>query len=78
MQQEFDKDCFIRTLRQKRIIEEDIDMRKLAKKIGCAPSTICRLENGAMPGVEVYANICKWLGEPMDTFIKNKKRCKAV
>lgn len=73
MKQELNRKAFIKSIRQKRIIEEDIDMRELGKRLDINASTICRIENGATPGVEVYATLCKWLGEPMNKFIKAAK-----
>jgi transcriptional regulator with XRE-family HTH domain len=33
-------------------------------------STISRLENGKTPDLLVYAKVCQWLGQPLETFYK--------
>lgn len=61
---------FLKELKQKRLVEDNIDMRSLAKKINISPSTISRCENGHMPDLDSYAKLCHYIGQPMDAFIK--------
>lgn len=70
----FDSDNFSKCLRQKRIIEDNIDLRSLADKIGTSSSTICRCENGWMPEIDTYAKLCFWLGRSMEDFLKVNTR----
>lgn len=72
MQAIFDSKQFSKTLKQKRLIDEDVDMRTLAEKLNISPSTISRCENGFKPDLDAYAKLCHWLGKPMQTFIKIK------
>lgn len=67
---------FSKAIRQKRIIELDINVREAATQIGISFSTLSRCENERMPELLAYANICKWLGVSMDTFISKAKTIK--
>lgn len=68
----FDKESFSKSLKQKRIIDENIDLRELAKKLKISISTLSRCENGETPNVVTYATLCNWLETPMDYFITTK------
>lgn len=65
---------FARAIRQKRIIDLDITVREAAEEIGVSFSTVSRCENEHMPDLIAYANICKWLSVPMETFISKAKK----
>lgn len=68
----FDKEKFAKSLRQKRLIDEDVDLRVLAKKLKISASTLSRCENGRIPELMNYAKLCQWLNVPLQEFIKSK------
>lgn len=72
----FDGNSFSKMIRQKRLIEENIDLRTLAKKINVSAATISRCENGFMPEVKSFARLCHYINKPMNDFItiKNGKK----
>jgi transcriptional regulator with XRE-family HTH domain len=74
METVFNSKLFVRQLKQKRLIDEDIDMRTLAERISVSAATISRCEHGSMPDLDAYAKICSWLGQPLDVFIKVKTK----
>lgn len=74
MKQVFDFNKFSKALKYRRIIEDNIELRAAAKEIGTSAATLSRCENQKMPDVITYANICKWLGVSMDTFISKAKK----
>jgi len=52
-------------------------LREIAKEIGdVSAATISRIESGKVPDVETFIKICKWLGTPTDTFIKDTENSK--
>lgn len=70
-------DQFSKMVKQKRLIEDNIDMRTLSKEIDVSPATISRCENGKMPDLSSYAKLCYYIGAPMDSFFsleKSKKK----
>lgn len=71
---------FSKQLKQKRLIDEDIDMRSLAERIDVSAATISRCENGKMPDLGSYVKLCHYIEQPLDMFIsvdiKNKKQSK--
>ncbi len=73
MQLKFDSAAFAKQLRQKRIIDENIDLRTVAQKTGVSPATLSRVEKGRMPELLTYAALCRWLGVPMNQYIKKGK-----
>lgn len=68
----FDGAAFSKQVKQKRVIDEDLDMRSLGKKLGISAATISRCENGWMPDIDAYARLCHWIGRPMNDFVKIK------
>lgn len=68
----FDGDSFSKQVKQKRVIDEDLDMRTLGKRLGISAATISRCENGNMPDIAAYARLCHWIGKPMNDFIRIK------
>lgn len=68
----FDSEGFSKHIRQKRIIDKNVDLRTLAKILQISTSTLSRVENGRMPELSAYAKICHWIGKPMNHFIKVK------
>jgi transcriptional regulator with XRE-family HTH domain len=74
MKQELNFKSFSKAIRQKRIIDLNITGREAAKVIGISYPTLSRVENSNMPDLITYANICKWLGVSMDTFISKAKK----
>lgn len=65
---------FGKHVKQKRVIEEDIDLRTLSKRINVSPATISRIENGSLPDLRAYAILCHYIGKPMADFIKVKSK----
>lgn len=74
MKQHFQLKAFSQAIRQKRLINLNIGIREAAKQIGVSPATLSRCENENIPTVLFYANICKWLDIPMETFFTKTKR----
>lgn len=72
----WDGESFLKELKQKRLIEDNTDMRSLSEKISVSAATISRCENGKMPDLDSYAKLCKYIGRPMDMFIKIKTQNK--
>lgn len=68
----FDGDSFSKQVKKKRVIDEDLDMRTLGKRLGISAATISRCENGWMPDIDAYARLCYWIGRPMNDFVKIK------
>jgi transcriptional regulator with XRE-family HTH domain len=56
----------------------DKGLRTVAKEIGnVSAATLSRVEQGKIPDVDTFIQICKWLDLPSDTFIigeSNKKK----
>lgn len=73
MKFEFDGKAFSKQLKQKRIIDLDIDLRTAATKTGLSAATISRCEHGKEPKLTTYFTLCKWLGTPVNQFIKTVK-----
>lgn len=46
-----------------------LGVRAAAKEIGISPSTLSRVENGHVPDLATFAEICKWLGEDPAQFL---------
>ncbi len=74
MKQRLDVEAFSKAIRQKRIIDLNIGVREAAKIIGTSPATLSRCENGKLPDLITYANICFWLDERMESFITIAKK----
>lgn len=75
----WDGEQFSKQLKQKRLIDENTDMRSLAARIEVSAATISRCENGEMPDLKSYAKLCFYLNKPLDMFITvsaKKKRLK--
>lgn len=70
----FDSSRFAKAVKQKRVIDDDVDMRFLAKKLKVAVSTISRCENGKKPELITYAKICLWLGTDMSSFFNKSTK----
>lgn len=48
----------------------DIGLRATAKQIGnISPSTLSRIEQGKIPDLDTFVNICKWLNVSPDEFV---------
>lgn len=46
-------------------------LRQIGKTTGISASTLCRIENGAIPDMDTFLAICDWLKIPPSEFIKN-------
>jgi len=73
MKLEFDGKAFSKKLRQKRLIDLDIDMGTASKQIDVSKATLSRIERGRTPELVTYAKVCNWLGVEMNTFLKKTK-----
>jgi transcriptional regulator with XRE-family HTH domain len=50
-------------------------LREAARELGnVSPATLSRVEQGKLPDVETFINLCKWLNVPTDTFIIGEKK----
>lgn len=65
----FDGNLFGKALRQKRVVDLDVDLRTVSKKTGISISTLSRCENGGMPELTTFFDLCRWLQRPVDEFI---------
>jgi len=74
MRQELNLKTFSKAIRQKRIIDMNIGVREAAEQVGISFSTLSRCENERIPELIAYANICKWLSVPMETFIVKARK----
>lgn len=70
----FDSETLSKSIKTKRIIDLNVDLRKCAKKIDVSAATLQRIETGKMPDVMTLAKICKWLGTNMQDYIKTARR----
>lgn len=50
-----------------------LGVRAAAKEIGISPATLSRVENGHVPDLSTFAEICKWLGEDPAQFLGFKR-----
>lgn len=69
----FDSNNFSKSLRQKRLIEMNTDLRTLAKSLKVSAATLSRCEKGRTPELLTFATLCEWLNIPMNEFIKKGK-----
>lgn len=47
-------------------------LREIAAEIGgVSPSTLSRLERGAIPEIETFLRLCDWLQQPTSAFIRS-------
>ncbi|WP_202807251.1 helix-turn-helix domain-containing protein [Synechocystis sp. PCC 7509] len=46
-------------------------LREISPAAGVSPSTISRIENGAIPDMATFLAICDWLKIPPHEFIRN-------
>lgn len=73
MKFEFDSKTFSKKLRQKRLIDLDIDMGTASREMHISKATLSRIESGRTPDLKTYAQVCHWLGCDMATFVKKCK-----
>jgi transcriptional regulator with XRE-family HTH domain len=64
----FQNETFGKAIKQKRVIEMDVDLRTLSKKLKISPATLSRCENGNAPDLNTYALLCDWLNASKDDF----------
>lgn len=68
----FNSNLFANMLKEKRE-RKGVTQMEAAKIFGCTQTTICFLEDEKqVPRIELFANICHWLNEPMESFIIKK------
>lgn len=72
----FQNETFGKAIKQKRIIELDIDLRTLSKKLKISPATLSRCENGSVPDLMTYAALCDWLSMSKDSFFTKQQKAK--
>jgi len=73
MKLEFDGKSFSKKLRQKRLIDLNIDMGTASKEMNVSKATLSRVERGRTPELVTYAKMCIWLGVEMTSFLKKTK-----
>lgn len=57
---EFDLAGFSQRIREKRMAEK-LGLREAAEKSNVSASTLSRVENGSMPDMDTFMNVCEWL-----------------
>ena len=45
-----------------------IGVREFAKEIGISPATLSRIENGNVPDIETFFNLCFWMKRSTNEF----------
>ena len=68
----FYSEGFAKRVKTKRVIEMNVGLRELAKKIKVSSATLSRLENGKTPEMETFLKVCHWLGVLPREFIQTK------
>ena len=69
MQSTLNTELLARMLKDKR---DKKGLRIVAEEIGnVSAATLSRIEQGKLPDVDTFINICTWLNVPSDTFIVN-------
>ena len=71
----FDNMKFANALIKKRT-DEQLSLVQAAKASGIEKTNIFRAETGQLPKLDVYFNLCQWLGKPMDFFFNKPKSSK--
>ena len=46
-----------------------LGLRKAGKLVGISPTTLCRIERGRVPSLEVYYKVCVYFGLATDDWI---------
>lgn len=70
MQSTLNTDLLAGMLKGKR---ESKGLRTIAIEIGnVSAATLSRIEQGKIPDVDTFINLCKWLEVPTDTFVNNQ------
>jgi transcriptional regulator with XRE-family HTH domain len=54
--------------------EHGISWRELARQAGVSPSTLTRMAQGKRPDVDGLAALVRWLGIPVESFIRSTER----
>lgn len=67
-----DNKRFSKAIAAKRYEDRD-GVRSAAIKAKTSTSTLSRCENGKIPDVITFANICNWLDIPMEMFFRESK-----
>jgi len=73
---QFDSNKFKKAIKQKRCVDVEWSGRKVAEKTGINHVTISRMEKGGMPELVNFANMCYWLGLPMESFFTTTPKSK--
>lgn len=72
MTSRFDTRLFAASMRAQR---GQRSLREVALEIGTvSPSTLSRLERGAVPDIETFLRLCDWLQQPTRAFIQSDSR----
>ena len=71
--QYFDVKKFSKTIKTKRIIRDETDIRTAAKQIDISASTLSRCENGKQMEINTFLSICHWLDVSPTNFFTTKK-----
>ena len=69
MIQRFNYDKFSKAIKTKRIIEDNIGVREVAKKMKVSAATISRMENKKEPTLANFIKVCNWLNVTPTEFI---------
>lgn len=53
---------------------KDLTWRDVAGDTEISASTFSRMVHGQQPGLDAYVVMCRWLGMPMETFIRRRSQ----
>lgn len=69
----FDRQKFSKMIRQKRMVELQVNLREVAQKVGVSTPTLSRCENQGMPDLLTAHKVCEWLGVTVDSLLIKRK-----
>lgn len=70
----FDKKTFAKAVKQKRVIDLGIDIRKASDITGVSISTFSRVENEKPFDMKTFSSLCGWLKADINKFFKSTKK----
>lgn len=73
MKQYFNFNALGKAMKTKRVIELDLGVREVAKKLKVSPATISRMERGYACEINHVMTACNWMNVSLcDFIVKNK------
>lgn len=73
MKQELDTEKLSKAIRTKRLVDEKLTLRQVAKKTKVSFATLSRMENKSIPEMGNLIKVCNWLKMPVSDFFIVKK-----